>query len=131
MAHDRQTRGSGRWPGDGPDEPPSDASDVGWLFIRGDRLPDRWAKRAIKASLVPLLPEEYRLLVSTGRVEPQLEAQQAELLELLTEGLTIDQIARRLDVNTRTVQRRLAKLRAHFSATSTADLIVEAARRGF
>jgi len=64
----------------------------------------------------------------TDRWKPS--ARDLEIMRLLVDGLTLESIARRLDVSERTVRRRLQATADALGVDSTLQAIVEAVRRG-
>ena len=103
----------------------------GWVILPDEAVPARWRGRAIAMSLVPLLPEEARQVLAGGQTIPSVSEKEEAVARLAARGLTVDAIARQLDVSVRTVNRRLAKLRQLLGVSSTAQLAAELARRGF
>ncbi len=104
----------------------------GWLFVRGDAVPEKWRDRAIAVSFVPLMPEELEELVvpeDSQRFAPEQE--DVVLYKLIAQGLPAPAMARELGIATRSVHRRLARLRERLGVETTAQLAAEFARRGF
>ena len=64
---------------------------------------------------------------STPRA-PRLTPQERALLDLLLEGRTLGEAARRLHLSRRTADRRLAAVRRAFGVTTTAEALVAASR---
>lgn len=60
-----------------------------------------------------------------------LSPRQAEIIQLLAEGLLVKQIARRLGLSHRTVEGYLAKMRQRIGVHNQAELIAHAARVGW
>ena len=105
----------------------------GWVFVR-DRdaeLPEAWRERVVQVWLVPLTPDETRTLMEESTLRSQLSSDDAEIATLLATGLSATAIASRTGKSLRTVHRRLAGLRELLQTTSTAELAVLLARRGF
>jgi DNA-binding NarL/FixJ family response regulator len=69
---------------------------------------------------------DYRT-ASTPR-RPRLTTEQRQLVDLLAEGMTLGEAARRLNLSRRTADRRLAEARRTFGVETTAELLVRAAR---
>jgi DNA-binding NarL/FixJ family response regulator len=65
-----------------------------------------------------------------GTQDTDLDEIQRAILAFLHEGLSHQQIGRRLDLNERTVAARIAQLKEKFEVTSLFQLGAEAARRG-
>lgn len=102
----------------------------GWVFVHPDAVPDRWRGRAVPMAAVPLVPGELAGLLGDGAV-PELEPHDERILRLVARGLSARAMARELGVTPRSIQYRLARLRERFEVGSTAELVAEAARRGF
>ena len=104
----------------------------GWLFVRGDAVPEKWRDRAVAVSLVPLTPGELDAFVSPGDSNGFVpEPGDIELYKLIARGLPAPEIARELGIATRSVHRRLARLRERLDVQTTAQLAAAFARRGF
>ena len=104
----------------------------GWLFLRGDTVPEKWRDRAVAVSLVPLTPGELEELVSPESSNGFVpEPGDVELYKLIARGLPAPEIARELGIATRSVHRRLARLRDRLEVQTTAQLAAAFARRGF
>lgn len=95
-----------------------------------DALPQRWQDRALDVRLVALLPEEAADILAGGSAHPLLADEDTRLARLVAEGLTNTAIARRLDVDPRTVQRRVTALCERLDVSSKAELAVLLAARG-
>ncbi|UOZ03058.1 LuxR C-terminal-related transcriptional regulator [Amycolatopsis sp. WQ 127309] len=63
-------------------------------------------------------------------VKAPLEREELDLLRLLAEGLSVEAIARRLDLSDRTVRRRLRSICDTLGCTTPIQAVVWAARRG-
>jgi len=101
----------------------------GWLFVDPSRVPDRWRDRAVPVCLVPLLPEEAASVLDGSL--PELSEDVEELARLVAGGMSVTEMARRLHLSHRSVQRRLARLRLRLGVETTAQLAALLARRGF
>lgn len=108
-----------------------DQSPSGWLFLRQGAVPERWRDRAVPVELVPLVPEETEQLLRGVEVDSRLEPDEERLAAFLAEGKSASEIARRLGITPRSVQRQLAKLRKRFGVSSTSELTALLGRRGF
>ena len=104
-----------------------------WVFARdsGAPLPEPWRDRAVAVWLLPLTPDETRELFQGNSVQSQLSPGDAEIASLLAAGFAPGAIASRTGKSLRTVHRRLAALRELLQTTSTAELAVLLASRGF
>jgi DNA-binding CsgD family transcriptional regulator len=81
--------------------------------------------------LVPLLPGEANDVLSGEPAGSELHGEDLELARLVARGIPVDDCARRLHLTSRTVYRRLARLRRLLDVTTTSELVAELARRGF
>lgn len=103
----------------------------GWVILNSAAVPAGWRSRAIPMVLVPLTDEEADRLLADAPVEPTIAPADLELIHLVARGHTAPEIARTLNVSTRTVYRRITRLRSEFSVSSMEKLATELARRGF
>ena len=78
---------------------------------------------------VRLFPDEAAAIA--GRTNGVETPDDPEFLALVAGGLSAEAISRRVHAAPRSVYRRLARLRAHFDVTTTAELIAELSRRGY
>jgi DNA-binding CsgD family transcriptional regulator len=69
---------------------------------------------------------DYRTAATPRR--PRLTAEQRELVDLLADGLTLGEAARRVNLSRRTADRRLAEARRTYGVETTPELLVRAAR---
>ena len=116
-------------PGDGREER---SHLEGWLFVRGGAVPEKWRDRAIAVSFVPLMPGELEDLVAPEDSQAFVpEQDDVVLYKLIARGLPAPTIATELGIATRSVHRRLARLRDRLGVETTAQLAAEFARRGF
>ena len=104
-----------------------DPGPLAWVLIPAADTPEEWRSRAQQMNLVPLLPEEIERLVEGGGAPNGDD----ELLKLVAQGSSTEQIARSLDLSRRTVERHLARLRERYGQPTTAALSSFLARRGF
>lgn len=103
----------------------------GWILVAPGALPERWRDRALPMFLVPLLPEEARTVLAGDGATSQLHGEDLSLARLVARGVPVDDCARQLHLTSRTVYRRLARLRRLVGVTTTSELVAELARRGF
>jgi DNA-binding NarL/FixJ family response regulator len=82
-------------------------------------------------AVVAITPDEAQALLAGRDVVPSLTPEEEQVLSLLLKGHTVTAIGRSLGVSPRSVQRRLARLRATFDVPSNNELVVAAARAGF
>ena len=104
-----------------------------WIFVCGGEsdIPEQWRDRAVPVWLLPLTIEETSTLIEETRLRAQLTRADAEIASLLAAGLSPTAIATRTGKSPRTIHRRLAYLRELLNTTSTAELAILLARRGF
>jgi DNA-binding NarL/FixJ family response regulator len=107
------------------------APEAVWLLVPEDALPDRWAMRAIRLSLVRLLPEESEQLLEQGVTSPALSAEEEGLARLVALGMGAPDIAEALHMTPRSVYRRLARMRKRFGARNSTELAAMLAKQGF
>lgn len=103
----------------------------GWLILDPEQVPEAWKDRVQPMAWVPLLPTEADQILDEGRAQPAMAAQDPEFLRLAARGDSPGDIARRLSISTRSVHRRLARLRDSLGVASGAELAAELSRRGF
>ncbi|HEX2057795.1 MAG TPA: hypothetical protein VHI71_05435 [Actinomycetota bacterium] len=117
---------------------PADVSELvpeveapGWILVAPSELPDRWRDRAVPMFLVPLLPGEARDVLAGEPAGSELHGEDLSLARLVARGVPVDDCARQLHLTSRTVYRRLARLRRLVGVDTTGELVAELARRGF
>jgi DNA-binding CsgD family transcriptional regulator len=104
----------------------------GWLFIADEAVPEKWRGRAVGMSLVPLLPGEMAEFVGDQSADGFIpDERDVALYKLVARGLSANDIARELGIASRSVHRRLARLRERLEVETTSQLAAEFARRGF
>jgi DNA-binding CsgD family transcriptional regulator len=104
----------------------------GWLFIADEAVPDKWRDRVVPMSLVPLLPGEMAEFVGDQAGDGFIpDERDVALYKLVARGLSANDIARELGIASRSVHRRLARLRERLGVETTSQLAAEFARRGF
>lgn len=104
---------------------------IGWIFLRADSVPDDWRDRAQPAVFVPLLPEELSRILDGRPATQTLEPRDRHIATLFAQGRTAATIAGELHLSTRTVERRLAVLCDQLAVSSTRELALVLAERGF
>lgn len=103
----------------------------GWILVAPSELPERWRDRATPMFLVPLLPGEARDVLSGEPAGSDLHGEDLALAKLIARGVPVDDCARELHLTSRTVYRRLGRLRRLVGVGTTNELVAELARRGF
>jgi DNA-binding NarL/FixJ family response regulator len=68
--------------------------------------------------------------VAVTEPEMALDAEEAELIRLLADGLVLDAVARRMALSERTVRRRIRALCDRFGVDTPVQVVVIAARNG-
>jgi DNA-binding NarL/FixJ family response regulator len=109
------------------------------IYQAGLKLGARGRAEVVDAAIrVGILPEQPRSRCdeqSTAGVDPaqvpSLQPRQLKLLGMLTDGLTIEQIARRLDASPRQVRSRLGSIRRRLGARTNTQLVHRAHQLGF
>lgn len=100
-----------------------------WAFFGRDEVPERWRRRAVEVMLVPLLPDD---LEESAHIDLSNESSSdMEMLHLIAEGSTRQEIARELNMPLRSVDRQIARLCERFRVENSSHLISYLARRGF
>lgn len=102
-----------------------------WVLVNLDALPERWKGRAVPLALVGLLPEEARQFIRGEIPRVNLDGEDEELARLAARGVSVDDIAFELHLTSRSVYRRLARLRRQFDARSNAELASRLTKFGF
>lgn len=109
----------------------SDPSERLWVLVNLDALPDRWKGRAVPLALVGLLPDEARQFIKGEIPRVRLARDDEELARLAARGVGVDDIASALHLTSRSVYRRLARLRREFDARTNAELASRLTKYGF
>lgn len=102
-----------------------------WVLVNLDALPERWKGRAVPLALVGLLPEEARQFIKGEIPRAKLDRDDDELARLAARGVAVDDIADALHLTSRSVYRRLARLRRQFDARTNAELASRLTKFGF
>lgn len=76
------------------------------------------------------LPEPVRLEKAAQPGKPSLSPRQHQVLQLLAEGLSTKEIARRLNISPRTVHFHIANLKGRFGSSTRAESVSQGARQG-
>ncbi len=82
-------------------------------------------------ALVPLMAAEADEMLAGRLIVPELSREDEGLARLAAQGLSAEEIAKRLHMTPRSVYRRLARLRERFGASTSAELAARLARLGF
>lgn len=103
----------------------------GWVLVRWEEIPEGWADQAVPMALLPLAPGEFYSVLERSPFEPELNREDRALAGLLARGLSLGTIAQELDLDQRTVERRVARLRSRFGVGTKSELVVVLAKGGF
>jgi DNA-binding CsgD family transcriptional regulator len=103
----------------------------GWVILSPDAVPHSWRSRAVPMMLVPLGVSEAGQLLAEVPVEQGIADADLPLIHLVAKGHTAAEIARALDLSTRTVYRHITRLRTELGVATMEELATELARRGF
>lgn len=103
----------------------------GWLLLEPGAVPERWRGRMRHVAMVPLLPSEADGLLAGRPASPALDPSDEAIARLVARGLSVIAIAAELGMSTRSVQRRLVRLRELLGAESKAELAGLLAAKGF
>jgi DNA-binding CsgD family transcriptional regulator len=103
----------------------------GWVLMSPADVPDRWRDRAELLYWVPVTPQEAERLLAAGSTQLHLSLEEEQVADLVADGVSASDIAKRIYTTPRTVFRRIARLRDLFAATTTHELASRLARRGF
>jgi DNA-binding CsgD family transcriptional regulator len=103
----------------------------GWVLMAPADVPDRWRDRAELLYWVPVTPQEAERVLAHGSTQLHLSLEEEQVANLIADGVSASDIARRIYTTPRTVFRRIARLRDVFAATTTHELAARLARRGF
>jgi DNA-binding NarL/FixJ family response regulator len=102
-----------------------------WVVFPSGAVPRVWASRVIRFAIVPLLPDEAKRFRSGSAVFPGISRDEESVAHLHARGMSAPQIAKRLHVTTRTVYRRLEKLRKALNVATPGELATALAHHGF
>jgi DNA-binding NarL/FixJ family response regulator len=83
--------------------------------------------------ITPAIEEEWKPLATTGVTERQhlnLTPRQREVLELLSDGYTMKEVAKKLGISTRTAESHKYEMMEGLGVGSTAELIQYAIKLG-
>jgi DNA-binding CsgD family transcriptional regulator len=106
-------------------------NDTAWVLLPADAVPDEWARRGRPFVLLRMLPGEARRLLGGAPARPELDAVDERLVALVAAGRSAAETGRLLGYSRRTVERRLARLRAKVGVATTAELVAHLAAAGF
>ena len=85
-------------------------------------MPPEWEDESVELRLVRLRPAEIAELLDRRRRVPAVESEDLSLARLVARGLTTRTIAAELEIDQRTVQRHVARLRRRLGAGTKSEL---------
>lgn len=101
-----------------------------WLVVEPDDVPERWSGRALQVTVIRLSAEEAQRVLGDP-VGPTIAPYDEDLAHLVASGLGVPDIAMKLHLTTRSVYRRLARLRAASGAATLGELAAKLSRLGY
>jgi DNA-binding NarL/FixJ family response regulator len=102
-----------------------------WLLIESDEVPEQWSHRSMKITVIRLAPDEARKVLSNDHAGPIIGPDHEELAHLVASGLSVSQMSQQLHLTTRSVYRRLARLRSVFGVATLSELATKLSRLGY
>ena len=102
-----------------------------WLVLENDDVPEAWSHRSMTITVLRLSADEAKRLLSGEHARPIVSDDDEELAHLVAAGLGVSQIAKRLHLTTRSIYRRLARLRAEFGVATVGELATTLSRLGY
>jgi DNA-binding NarL/FixJ family response regulator len=87
-------------------------------------------KAYLSPEIAPLILEDYSGDTAPGRAQPELSAKEIEVLKLLAQGLGLREIAERLNVSGKTIERCRNQIMEKLDLHSVAQLTKYAVREG-
>ena len=101
------------------------------LLLISDRIPAAWQSRALRVWFVPLGSAEAFRLLERETPSASIDPEDEPLARLVARGLPAKAIAHELGLTTRSLYRRLARLRLHLEAGSIPELVATLAAAGY
>ena len=127
-----RSRGIGSGNGEAAsDELDLTGDDETWLLVDDDSIPPSWAHRAMQVTVVRLSADEAKRLLSGEHARPAVAPEDEALAHLVASGLGVSEIAKQLHLTTRSIYRRLSRLRAVFGVASVGELAATLSRLGY
>lgn len=102
-----------------------------WVLMSEAEVPERWKDRAVRLSLVPLLPAEADGVLRSGWTNQLASPDDVAVARLAARGRSAREIAAELHMTPRSVYRRLARLRDHVGAKTSTELVARLVEHGF
>lgn len=107
-----------------------DASET-WLVVEDDEVPEQWAHRSMQVTVLRLSADEARRLLSGDHARPTVAPEDEALARLVASGLGVSEIAKQLHLTTRSIYRRLSRLRVAFGVATVGELAATLSRLGY
>ena len=108
----------------------SEASET-WLLIESDEVPEQWSHRSMRITVIRLAPDEAKRVLSNDHARPIIGPEHEELAHLVASGLSVTQMSQQLHLTSRSVYRRLARLRSVFGVATLNELATKLSRLGY
>ncbi|HEY7873940.1 MAG TPA: hypothetical protein VIG64_02340 [Actinomycetota bacterium] len=108
----------------------TDAAET-WLLIESDDVPEQWSHRSMRITVIRLAADEARRVLSNDHAGPLIGPDHEELAHLVASGLSVSQMSQQLHLTSRSVYRRLARLRSVFGVATLSELSAKLNRLGY
>ena len=108
----------------------TDATEL-WLLVDDEDLPPSWIHRSMQVTVVRLSSDEAKRLLSGEHARPTVAPEDEELARLVARGLGVSEIAKQLHLTTRSIYRRLARMRVAFGVATVGELATTLSRLGY
>jgi DNA-binding NarL/FixJ family response regulator len=102
-----------------------------WLLIESDDVPEQWSHRSMRITVIRLAPDEAKRVLSNDHASPIIGPEHEELAHLVASGLSVSQMSQQLHLTSRSVYRRLARLRNVFGVATLNELATKLSRLGY
>jgi DNA-binding NarL/FixJ family response regulator len=102
-----------------------------WLLVDEEAVPPAWVHRAMQVTVVRLSADEAKRLLSGDHARPTVAAEDEALAHLVASGVGVSEIAKRLHLTTRSIYRRLSRLRSTFGVETVGELAATLSRLGY
>lgn len=102
-----------------------------WLLVDSEDVPDAWAHRSMQVTVLRLSSEEAQRLLSSDHARPIVGPEDEQLARLVASGLAVSDISKQLHLTTRSIYRRLARLRRALGVATVGELAAKLSRLGY
>jgi DNA-binding CsgD family transcriptional regulator len=102
-----------------------------WLVLEDDDVPEQWSHRSMQVTVLRLSADEAKRLLSGDHARPTVGSDDEELARLVASGLGVSEIAKQLHLTTRSIYRRLSRLRVAFGVATVGELAATLSRLGY